>query len=356
MSRYRGRIGVASVVVAALVLGACGDDETADSETRATEPGGETTEPADEFAAVVAAGEEEGSVMMYAVIGDASMAVIEQAFEADYPNIDMQWFRASNTEVVARVEAELTAGGLADVLQLTSDNEDTLGGYDAQGDRLVAPVGPSFASPEWPATQANLGAHFYLYAGVFGWAWNTEQLPDGIDGWDDILSPDLAGGRIALLDPTVAPIVPGCYRGFVEAVGDDFLDRLAAQDPVIHPAATAIEAAVVSGEVAATMFSLPRILDQRELGASVEFATPPEGACVTTNEAAILANAPHPNAAQVLADWLVSERGQQVLLSTGLSPVRSGLADVDFADLVPTLPATAEEAAAFVAEFDQMFR
>jgi iron(III) transport system substrate-binding protein len=197
-----------------------------------------------------------------------------------------------------------------------------------------------------------------VYATVFGWAWNTQLLPNGIHSWNDFLSSNLANGKVAVWDPAVTSTLPAFYDAAVAASGDPkYLKGLAAQKPGIYPGSEAMENAVASGEVAATMFGSKRLKMLATKGAPVGFAVPAQGAGVAGLEAGILKTAPHPNAAQVFANWLASEDGQKCVLSSG-TPARSNVPgnDIDFASLRPSVPVTPDQQKAFVAQFNALFQ
>jgi iron(III) transport system substrate-binding protein len=356
----RRLVGLGLAVLLVFALTACGDDDDDVAVTTTAASGGDTTtteaDAAAEWEQVVTDAEAEGTVLLYTVTQEAVIATLEPAFEQAYPGIDFQYFRGNTGEVITRLETERQAGGdTADVVIVNLDSEpSTMQTYDDDG-LVETPIGPTFEEEDVQATLVdNL---FYVYASVFGWGWNTQLLPNGIEDWEDFLSPELSGGKIAVFDPTQSSIIPSCYEGQINASTPTFLEDLAGQEPKIYPGSQAMEAAVAAGEVAITAFSSKRILDLKAQGAPVDYVVPEEGACVPTLEGAVLKAAPHPNAAQVFADWIMSEEAQSIL-NQSVTPARSNVpgATVDFADLEPTAPASPEEHQAFIAEFDRLFR
>jgi iron(III) transport system substrate-binding protein len=282
--------------------------------------------------------------------------MLQPAFEKAYPGIKLAIFRGNTGQVITKMSTEQQAGTPgADVVVVNQDAQpSTLTTYDQQG-KLAPMQGPSFKDPEFKA--ALQGNHFWVYAVVFGWGWNTQLLPNGIHNWNDFLDPKLGGGKIAVFDPSQSSLTVSCYNNQVAASGDpDFLTKLAAQKPRIYPGGQAQENAVASGEVAVTGFASVRVDSLKAQGAPVQFAVPPTGACVPGVEGGILKNAPHPNAAQVFANWLASAEAQTIILASG-TPARSGIPgnNIDFASLTPTPPVSAADQATFVAKFNSMF-
>jgi iron(III) transport system substrate-binding protein len=345
--------GLLSVAAAA-----CGDDDD-DAATTTTAGGGETTTSAADDAAaeweqVEADANEEGKVVLYTVLFETDVQLLEPAFEQAYPDIDFQYFRGNTGEVTSRLTTERGTGNTADVVIVNLDAEpSTVQTFDADG--LLAPlVGPVWEEEDVAHTVVE--NRFFAYATIFGWAWNTQIYPDGIDDWEDFLDPELKG-KVGAFDPTQSSIIPACYENQVEATSPTWLEDFAAQEPRIYPGGTAQEQALAAGEIGATPWSSKRILLAKEQGAPVEYAIPPGSVCVPALEGAVLDEAPNPNAAQVFVNWYMSEEAQAILTGTGYA-TRSNVpgSDIDFADLEPTVPASPEEHQAFIAEFDSLFR
>jgi len=306
------------------------------------------------FDQTVATANSEGSVTLFTPVQKPLVDAWTCGFEKAYPKINLSVFQASPGEI----DAKLAAGNAgADVLVQSLDAPtSTVAAYDAQG-KLVTLTGPNFQDKDLKAAMESPD-RFYVYGTVFGWAWNTQLLPNGIHSWKDFLRPDLANGKIAVWDPSVASSIPGFYAGMVAASGDpNYLKDLAAQKAVIFPTSQAMANAVASGEVAATMFADKSILTLKAHGAPVDFAVPPQGAAVASLQAGVLKTAPHPAAAQVLANWLASVDGQKAVLIVG-TPARSDVpgSDIDFAALKPTYPVSAAQQQAFVGRFNALFR
>jgi iron(III) transport system substrate-binding protein len=309
------------------------------------------------FDQTVATANSEGSVTLYTPVQQSLVAAWTCGFEKAYPKITLSVFDAGPGQIDAKLAAEQQSGTAGpDVLVQSLDGPTTtLARYDATGG-LAALTGPNFKNQGFKAAMESPD-RFYVYATVFGWGWNTQLLPHGIHSWKDFLSPSLANGKIAVWDPSVAASIPAFYAGQAAASGDpNYLKDLAAQKPVIYSTSQAMENAIASGEVAATMFASKRVLTLKAQGAPVNFAVPPQGAAVAALEAGVLKTAAHPAAAQVFANWLASEDGQKAVLGVG-TPVLSNVPgnSIDFATLKPTFPVTAAQQQAFISQFNALF-
>jgi len=353
--RVRSRAGLRTQLlilgsVAAIATG-CSSSSTASTGSPATGSGSSA------FDQIVSAANAEGAVTLYTPAQQTIIDGWTSGFQKAYPKIKLSVYRASPGALQAKLAADQQAGSAsADVLLSGTDGViTTLHGYDTSG-KLAALVGPHFKDPEMKAAVESPN-RFYVYVSVFGWAWNTDLLPKGIHSWQDLLARGLANGKVAVWDPSIAPIIPSYYMGQVAASGDPgYLQKLAAQKPGIYPGSEAMENAVASGEVAATPFATKRVLTLKAQGAPIDYAVPQKGAGVPSLEAGVLKSAAHPDAAQVLANWLASEDGQKAVLVSGVA-TRSNVPgnDIDFATLTPTSSVSADQQKTFVDTFNALF-
>ncbi len=176
---------------------------------------------------------------------------------------------------------------------------------------FVAPVGPAFDDPAYDkAANLNDTGYFTSTAAILTFGWNTDRYPKGLKDYSDLLDPELAGGKIGVIEPS-APSIVDFWQYLEENYGADFVTKLAAQDPKIYPSSLPMAQALTSGEIAAGSF-VQVLSDEKAKGAPVDSGLAAEvwGARFNTS---ILETAPHPNAAQVLANFMVTEPGQEAL-------------------------------------------
>ncbi|GAC02632.1 ABC transporter substrate-binding protein [Gordonia namibiensis] len=270
---------------------------------------------------VVAAAEQEGSVYLYSTQHPDNLQKLKESFEAAYPRITLEFTRGTDVEINPRVETENRTGkGTADV-HMSSDFS-WVTRAAASGQYSVEPVGPAFDNPAYERSRSVIDDRLFLVSGAaFALGWNTDALPGGLDKPEDLLSESLRG-RIGVVNPAgFAPVVDE-YRFFDKNWAPDFNKRLAALEPRIYPGALAVAQALNSGEIVATPMVQPLVREQKT-GAPVGWKLP-QPYWGTPWYSHVLTSAPHPNAAQVLADFLVTRDGQTAL-STGYA---SALPDI----------------------------
>jgi iron(III) transport system substrate-binding protein len=352
----------------ALVAAACGDD--GGEETATTEPSSDATAAPQDGAAtdadaaleeLVAAAQEEGSVTVYSSQGLDQLNALGAAFEEEY-GIPVEVVRAVDAEIIPRVETELatnTSGGDLVVMAAQGFME-----TQAEAGNFVDPT----ASPQIAGLgdyDAELYVHdgniFEVGAAVLTFAWNTEEYPEGLTDYPDLLAPELAGGKIGVPDPAIGPALVDFYLWLGECFGEDFVADLAAQEPRIYPSSLPIGEALSSGEIFAGAFAAPvQLVPAQASGAPVDFGISEEcGAWGARYFAAIPASSDSPAAAALLADFMVTPEGQELVqgASGSVQPDVPGTLITNDRVRIMDLEATAPEpAAAFVEEWNSMFR
>jgi len=311
----------------------------------------EKSELAGDWDGIVAAAEEEGSLTLYTSAGTGPTDALVQAFESAY-DIDVEVVKGVDSELLPKVETEQSIDkGLGDVL-IISDRT----WIDSHPDAVVELQGPAIDDDAYDAAQyAPDGTWAATHAFVAALSWNSDEVPDGLADIDDLVTPDLQG-KIGLPDPDISPSIVQFYQHLEEAYGDDILDRLAALEPRTYTTATAVMQAIVSGEVAASPYTQPMV-DEEASGAPVGWTIPSTPWGVPSSGGA-LSSAPHPNAAQVFMDFLISQEGQQAYsapkYATPRSDVDDAAATFDEASLNRPYP-TPEETADFRKRFKKLF-
>ena len=301
----------ALVATGGLILGgvACGSDSAAP---------GPVSGSWDE---VVAAAEQEGSVHLYSTQHPDNLAKLKAAFEKEHPGISMEFTRGTDVEINPRVETQHRTGkGTADV-HMSSDPAWVTAAVES-GDYSMPVVGPNFDDADYRIGDAVLNDTFFLSSGAaFAMGWNTDALPKGLADPRAMLDDSLRG-KIGVIDPAGFAAVVDEYRFFDDHWGSDFTDRLAALEPRVYPSALGAAQALTSGEVVATPMVQP-LIKEMNAGAPVDWRLADEF-WGTPWYSHVLSAAPHPNAAQVLANFIVSQDGQ-IALSQGYA---SALPDI----------------------------
>lgn len=295
----RSATAVAGVLAAALVLTGCGS------------AGGEQSQLAGSWDEIVAAASEEGSVTIYSNHAPANLEALKAAFESEYPGITLTYVRGTDSDLIPKVEVENRTGNAVADLHMTTDAGWIHRSLDS-GEYSVEVVAPALEDPDYRAEDGVLDNTFFVSSATsIGLAWNTRNVPEGLSSPEDLLDPRF-DGKVGVVSPAGYPAVVHIYRRMDVDYGAGFVDRLAAPGPRIYTSGPGVTQALASGEIWAAPGASMDVLVERDKGAPVDFALP-ENPIGIPFYSHVLSAAPSPNAAQLLADFMITPAGQEAL-------------------------------------------
>ncbi len=163
------------------------------------------------------------------------------------------------------------------------------------------------------------------------WNKNLVKKEDEPKEWADLFDPKWKG-KVGFNPVWRALTVQQIVAFWEDKLGiKNVADKLKEQNVRFFEGSGGVSQAVLRGDVQiAPLDDLPLnpfLVD----GAPMGFVYPESGTSVSTNMSFIAAKAPHPNAAKVFLNWLMSKKGQEVLQkNAGLSVSRSDVAPLEF--------------------------
>lgn len=292
---------------------------------------------------MVAAAEDEGVVLLYTSHLPNQMAGLEEAFEAAYPEIDLQVTRVLG-ELESTLDAERDTD--ADGGDVAVNNFPLLPERYLAEDLLLPIDGPH--SEAWAGNAAFVeGSFFTANFNALGIAWNTNEVPDGVSSYEELLDPEFEG-RVGIPDGSTSAAIIDWWAFVEDQSGDQYLNDLAALDPLVYESAAPLQQAVIVGEVAIAAYAVPSILDEKANGAPVDFVLP-DPAWAAPFYGFGLGWSKHPNAARVLIDFMMSPDGQTALAVNGASALEGVTGLTEFSKTVASQVADRPEG--FVAEY-----
>ncbi len=260
----------------------------------------------------------EGRILIYATGTQADP--LYEAFGRKYPFIRVESYKANSPSVTRRMMEEYAAHTyLADAIDLS-----------VAGLRQMAEAGllQSYRTPE----HANYGPsaigpdRYWTidYESYVGLGFNTKIIPppEAPRTYEDLLDPKWRG-RMAVPGTTTL----ANWIGTMEMErGEPFVRRFAAQNiRVYEVSGRAVANLVVSGEVplSPALFN-SHIENSADQGAPVEWRAL-GGVYATTGAMALPARAPHPHAAMLFIDFILSREGQTLYGKLGYASARTDL-------------------------------
>jgi len=307
--RAWGVVGVLPLL--AVVAAGCPPREDKPIEVRITGPGDRGVELTPQE--VLAAAKTEGELWWCTSVPDKAADRFLAAFQKEYPFINAHYWRAGTFDVVNKVERELESGDVrTDVLHvldvgvfLSLKRQGELLRYEPLEARAVA---PELTDP---------GYWWGLRNVAICMAYNPRKLPpsQAPKTWQDLLRPEL-NGRIAIKDATSAGSAYAEYFFLRQLYGSRFWEQLAGNQPTICKSAQEVMTKLLAANspicVAGEMVSYQVYTYERLEKQPVVGIWPTEGVPMIVAPVAILARAPHPNAAKLFVNFALSQRGQAV--------------------------------------------
>lgn len=289
----------------ALAVAACGGGE---SETRGAIPTLDADLPE---SSIVDAAKAEGSVVWYTPIPEFAIGDVLVGFEEAY-GIKVDVVRFPGNTLIQRYTAERESGQVAaDVLHIpeTAFFEDSADkGWFVELNEAEVP-----ALASWP-DQFEPDDHYVMVnTQPIGITVNTDEFdPAQVTSWDALLD-SRATNRFAMVDPANNPYYLAWLAMLEKNYGEDFLSRIAGQSPVrLDSAVPAAQQVAARESVLMAPAALSGSLALQNEGAPIATVYP-EPTVGVEGYVAASADGPHPNAAKLFVNYLLTRAGQEVL-------------------------------------------
>jgi iron(III) transport system substrate-binding protein len=253
-----------------------------------------------------------GDVWIYTSMYRHVLDALDPVLKAELPQVQVHWFQAGSEKVASRLEAELSAGGTQADLLATSDP--FLYARLKREGRLLRYVSPS--SLRTPRELMDLdGAYSALRLStmVLVYRRGLESPPSS---WASLTDASLRG-EVALGDPLTSGTA-FTWAVFMESkFGPEWFARLRANDARVAGGNAAVLQKLEGGEAKVGVLLLENALAAKEKGSPIELAWPSDGAVVVPGFVGLFGSSRNPVAAKAVADVLLSEKGQAIIVSPG---------------------------------------
>jgi ABC-type Fe3+ transport system substrate-binding protein len=276
--------------------------------------------------ALIEAAKKEGKVVWYTtLIVNQAIRPLQQAFEQKYPGVRLEYSRADDSPTALKILTEARAGGVqADIFD---------GLYNMMALRragLLAPYRPPNVDQYPQALRDPDGYWIAILIYVFSPGVNTNLVlsSEAPRSLRDLLDPRWRG-KMAWNPNSIAG-APGFVGNVLMSMGEErglnYLRALSQQQIVnVEASSRAILDQVIAGEypIGLMMFNHHTVISARKGGPTTWLKLEPVP--VAPDGIALLKDAPHPNAAKLLMEFLTSEDGQQVLRQADYLPALSSV-------------------------------
>jgi iron(III) transport system substrate-binding protein len=266
---------------------------------------------------LVEAAKKEGEVVYYTTMTLDQSKVVADRFEKKY-GVKVTLFRTGGGPLLNKIFTE-ARGGRYDWDLVVGRGEMVL---PLMQRKLVA----AYFSPEATSIDPQLvdkegfWTAYYVNSFVLGWNTKLVKRQDVPKTYDELLNPKWKGGQISL-DTEAYGMLEGLKRAWGKEKTLSYFKRLAALDPVLKRGNTERVQLTVAGEYPLLIAYNQTIQRLTSRGAPIDWL-PLEPAVTQVNPVQLAAKAPHPNAARLFYDFILSKEGQEMLRGFQRIPVR----------------------------------
>ena len=266
--------------------------------------------------ALLAAAAKEGKVVWYTAVDVKVAEAVAKVFRADYPNIAIEVERSGSERVFQRVNQEY---------QANIKNVDVVNSSDAshfifwKQQKWLAPHTPPDVK-RYPAQFKDAEGYFAVWRATLSvMGYNTTLVPAATapTGYADLLDPQWKG-KMAKSHPSYSGTSLTGTFALTKALGWDYLEKLSKQGVQQLQSTTATPKSIASGERAVMVDGNEyNMFIEMDAKSPVKIVYAKEGTPFVTSPTAIFADAPHPNAARVLQNFLHTAKVQQLMVNEG---------------------------------------
>ena len=261
----------------------------------------------------------EGEVVWYTSMVLEQSKVVIEAFQKKYPFVKGTLFRSGGGALMNKVQTEALAGRYA--FDVVGGRGEMIQAFKERG--LLA----AYISPETKVIDPDLfdkeGFWYTYYVVPTALGFNTklvkkEEIPKS---YEELLAPKWKGRKISM-DNEAYLILQGLITAWGKEKAVSYMKRLAAQDPVLTRGNTERVTMTGAGEYPLVIAYAHAVEWEKSKGTPLDWIAL-EPVVVEIDPLMIGSKAPHPMAARLFLDFLLSKEGQEMLVGFRRIPVRS---------------------------------
>ena len=269
------------------------------------------------------AAKQEGELTWYiAQFGTEQSEKLGQSFTERYPGVRVNVIRTTGQVAYARLMQDLRANvAQCDVFSGTDISHTISLKTDGH---LAQYVPENAAKLRKPYLDLDPDGYYHTTsANPTIIVYNTDLVSeaDVPRNWTDLADPKWKG-QLALSHPGYSGSTGSWAILMQRLYGTEFFEKLEAQDPLIGRSLIDPPTVLTAGERSVGISSLGTATRLKKQGNPIEIVYPEDGAKLVLSASGVLANAPHPNAAKLFLNYLLSVDGSTQLVELGYQPLR----------------------------------
>ena len=273
--------------------------------------------PYDATPQLVAAATKEGTVVWYSATDVQVAEKLARAFEAKYPGIKVQVERSGAERIFQRLNQEYGSKiYTADVVETS----DAVHFVHFKKNGWLQPAVPSDVAKFWPKEYKDPDGQFAAYrAHLSVIAYNTKLVKkeDAPRSHADLLDPKWSGKMVKAHPGYSGTIMTGT-DALSHVLGWSYFEKLGKQKVMQVQSSTEPPKKLAAGERAVMADGNEyNVFVLKERGVPIEPVYATEGTPVVIGNAALLKNAPHPNAGRLFYHFMFTQEAQQLNSDVG---------------------------------------
>jgi iron(III) transport system substrate-binding protein len=306
---------------------------------------------------LAAAAKAEGTLIVYSSTNEQEGLPLFKIFE-EATGIKVEYIRNADSPLMSRVAIEYRANQKSwDLFHTTTVNKlppQMLAQFEVPEVKNIAPEGRD-PGKRWYAVYANYNSPAYNTQKV-----KASELPKT---YEDLARRKEWAGKVAI-DGTDNVWLKAMLDYYGKEKGTQIVkDLVATLQPVVTDGHLAMARAVGAGEYALALNQFVNLSENVKIAGSPIEVFPLDPVALFFGEVGISALAPHPNAARLAANFMLSQECQQFLAKFGRIPTRAdvasnppGIVDLMQTKNVVTELLSPEEERTWQRQFDSLFK
>jgi iron(III) transport system substrate-binding protein len=254
-------------------------------------------------------------VVLYSPHGRDQLVLLEHAFEARRPDVDVRWLDMGSQEILDRLrfervnpQADVWFGGPASIFDRGIE------------DSVLAPYRPSWADHVEPGGAGRRDLYFPVYRTPAVIAFNTRGVPraEAPQDWDQVLEPRWKD-KVIIRDPMASGTMRAIWGLILlrslrqtgdTAAGMAWLRRLDGQTKTYTISPALLYEKLARQEGLISLWDLQDILITRAKGMPLGYVFPRSGTVVIDDAIGLVRGSRHPEAARAFIDFVGSQEAQ----------------------------------------------
>lgn len=267
------------------------------------------------------------TITVYTSEPEEKVDEINAAFNEQYPDIEVEVYRAGTGDLNARIESEKSTGEVeADILWAA--DAATFEGYS---DDLIELDLDTDALIDEVKDEENKYIGTRIIPTVI--AYNTNEIDEAPESWAELTDEKYAD-QLIMADPAVSGAAAFNAAVWDEELDDDWMEKLGENQPMIAQSNGPTSQEIASGARPVGVVVDYLIRDLEADGSPVALYYPTEGVPYVSEPAGIFESSDAQDAALKYIEFLISEEGQKLAVEQAYLPVRE---DVDTPEDTPAL-------------------